>query len=99
MKVKVEDAYEDGYEASRIIEILGPEPDPEDLDVERERTYSNGDVSDVDWWEANVYEHTGDGHGLPENHGGSRTLDSCSEATIIEADNPALVGLSHEWLG
>lgn len=99
MKVKIEDTYEDGYEAERVIEILGPEPDPDDLDEVRERTNAAGEISEWDWWDAEVQPHTGDGHGLPENHGGKRTLEACSEAEIIEADNPALVGRSYEWLG
>lgn len=99
MKVKIEDEYEDGYEAERIIEILGPEPDPDDLEVERERENAAAEVSEWSWWDAEVYPHTGDGHGLPENHGGTRTLDCGSEATIIEAENPALIGLSYEWIG
>lgn len=99
MKIKIEDGYEDGYEASRVIEVLGSEPDPDDLDKERERTNSQGETCVWNWWDAEVYPHTGDGHGLPENHGGTRTMSACSEATIIEANNPALVGMCNEWLG
>lgn len=98
MKILIEDTYEDGYEAEREIEIAGPEPDPDDMDVEREREDADGAVSTWTWWDAFVYPHTGDGHGLPENHGGPRTLDASHEATITEAINPALVGLTSEWV-
>lgn len=99
MKIRITDDYEDGYSSTRIIEVTGPEPDPADLEKERERTNSNGETSVWTWWDAEVFPHTGDGHGLPENHGGDRTLEAASDATIIEAENPALVGESYEWIG
>ena len=38
MQIRITDDYEDGYSATIVIEITGPEPDPTDLEKERERT-------------------------------------------------------------
>lgn len=98
MKIKIENIYEDGHECSKVVE-LADEPTAADINVERERSYSNGDVSEGEWWDAAVYEFTGCGWGKPENHGGKRTLTAASTATITEANDPQLVGMSQEWIG
>lgn len=43
------------------------------------------------WWERHVWPHTGDGKGQRE--------PATYTATIIEANNPALVGQEWEWSG
>jgi hypothetical protein len=49
--------------------------------------------ADMDMWFQDVaYEFTGDGHGV------GTKLGSCYTVTIMEAENPALVGLSEEWI-
>lgn len=76
---------------------------PRTVKVKIENVYSDGHESesevvvaapdgDLDeWWNEVVHEHTGDGHGIDPDIG------SCLTATIIEADDPALVGQSTEW--
>lgn len=51
-----------------------------------------GDDLDA-WWDEVVWPETGDGHGADED------LGSCYTATILAADDPALVGQSFEWVG
>jgi hypothetical protein len=49
-----------------------------------------------DWWEDEVWPHTGDGHGADDEN-----LGVCYTATIISAgkgDNPQLVGEENEWV-
>jgi hypothetical protein len=43
------------------------------------------------WFEDVVYPHTGDGHGI------GKDLGSCHVATIIAADDAALLGENCEW--
>ncbi len=43
------------------------------------------------WWESVVWKETGDGHGVDR-------IGSCYTATIVESDDPALVGESYEWV-
>lgn len=45
-----------------------------------------------DWWDEEVFEHTGDGHGAKHPK-----LGSLHEARIIRADDPTLVGKEMEW--
>ena len=71
--------------------------------VRIENTYSDGHESMREamlpapngaldeWWQEVAFPETGDGHGIEGR------LGSCYTATIIKADNPALVGLSEEW--
>ena len=70
--------------------------------VRIENAYSDGHESQTDvpvrapggdieeWWQDEVYPHTGDGHGVDG-------LGSYYKATIIHADEEELVGLSMEW--
>lgn len=73
------------------------------MKIKVENTYSDGHEStvfhDVDeatlplddedaLWDE-LWTYTGDGHG--------QNLDAIYEITILEAANPALVGLSHEF--
>lgn len=73
--VRIENTYEDGHESTLEVEVGDP-PNVDDLE---------------DWWEDQVWEHTGDGHALGSGMG------AWYEATIIEADDASLVGLSMEW--
>jgi hypothetical protein len=59
------------------------------LEVEVESPEVPTDLEE--WWEERVWEHTGDGHALGSGMG------AWYEATIIEADDASLVGLSMEW--
>lgn len=77
--VKIENAYSDGHESEREVEIEGPA-----------EFYAN-DLEE--WFMEVVYEHTGDGHG-DGSHG---KLGSCYVATILKADDLALVGKNFEW--
>lgn len=52
----------------------------------------DGDLDD--WFDRVVYPHTGDGHGARYS-----SLGSCYTATIVAADNAALVGAECEWSG
>lgn len=79
-----------------------PEP-PSTVTVQIENTYSDGHRSThtakvpaptgtvIQWWEEVVYSETGDGHGAGAD------LGSCYTATVIAADDPALVGQTYEW--
>lgn len=74
------------------------------LTIKVENTYSDGHESEQthavlvdsfldeeDLWD-NLYEYTGDGHGV------GRDLDAIYTVTILEApDHPWLVGLTNEW--
>lgn len=44
-----------------------------------------------DWWDEHVHDLTGDGHPCGASE------DAMYEATIIAADDPALVGQKMEW--
>lgn len=74
--VKVTNTYEDGHTSQTVVDVDGPE-DPTDLD---------------EWWEDEVFPHTGDGHG--DAH---PKLGAGYEAEIIHADEPSLVGQRTEW--
>ena len=75
--------------------------------IKIENTYEDGHesvvtVNDIDdpvdpvdldeWWEDTVFPHTGDGHGADHPN-----LGCYYTATVVEAADPALVGLSREW--
>jgi hypothetical protein len=72
--------------------------------VKIENAYSDGHESEREvliaaptgdvqtWFEEVVYEYTGDGHGIGFDGG------SCYIATVIAADDPALLGQSYEWI-
>lgn len=51
-----------------------------------------GDLDE--WFNEMVFEYTGDGHG----DGRSGKLGSCYVATIIEAEDPNLIGQNFEWI-
>jgi hypothetical protein len=76
--VRVENTYEDGHESATVVEV----PAPTSLDEE----------TIEDWWETEVFPHTGDGHGAD-----NPKLGSWYEATITRADEPTLVGKTMEW--
>lgn len=75
--VKVENYYSDGHESTHEAVVLAP---------------ANLGPDDVEqWFEDDVYPHTGDGHGV------GKDLGSCYVATILATDNPVLLGLTYEW--
>ena len=73
--VRIENTYEDGHESTNTVEVDAP-ADPTDLE---------------DWWDEEVFEHTGDGHG--EKH---PKLGSLHECTVI-AGPAEMVGQVMEW--
>lgn len=77
--IRIENTYEDGHESETTVEVEDPE-EPDDADYMEE------------WWDTEVFEHTGDGHG--EKH---PKLGALYTATIINADDKKFVGLSREW--
>ena len=82
--VRIENTYEDDHECAAEFVVPAPPEGAETL---------------TDWWGAHVSDLTGCGHGLPENHGGPRTLDCYSEARIISASpvNGRWLGETWEW--
>ena len=72
MRIKVENAYSDGYESTVFHDVVDATV-PADEDA---------------MWEE-LWTYTGDGH--------STSLDAIYEVTILQAANPALVGLSREF--
>jgi hypothetical protein len=80
------------------------------LTIEIENTYTDGheskttvelpvpDQVDDTWWQDTVFEHTGDGHYNDVYEETGERLGSCYTATIVKAEDPALVGLDYEWL-
>lgn len=72
--VKIENTYADGHESTVRIRLAAPE----ELD---------GDSID-DWWNNDVFAHTGDGH--------SETMDASYEAKVLEGPEP-LAGATYEW--
>jgi hypothetical protein len=76
VQVFVENAYSDGHGSTHEAWVAAPQ-DPDDLE---------------DWWQDEVFEVTGDGHGA-ENP----KLGSYYKATIIAAGVESLVGLTCEW--
>lgn len=89
MKIRIENSYTDGHESESVVEIF-EEPSLDMLDADYD---GPEDWDGADWWQGVVYEYTGDGHGAAVPG-----LGSCYIATIVEADNAALVGKSNEWL-
>lgn len=76
MIVEIENAYSDGHTSTVRVVVVDP-AGPADL---------------ADWWDREVSQHTGDGHGRDSR------LGFCYSATIV--DGPAdLVGSSYEWIG
>lgn len=75
VKLLMENAYEDGHESKRTVDVPAPV----------------GDIDD--WWDRVVLDETGDGHGVGND------LGYCYTATILEADDPVLVGEAYEWSG
>jgi len=75
--VRIENTYEDGHESVKEVEVPNPEEGWTDLDP---------------WWEDEVFQHTGDGHGMD-----NPKLGSWYEAEIIAADMPNLVGRRYDW--
>lgn len=45
-----------------------------------------------EWWDTEVFEQTGDGHGLGAD------LGSCYTATVLESTIPGAVGATYEWI-
>lgn len=84
MKIKVENWYEDGHESVLFYEV-------------DESAVTGMDLSDFeDAEDAMRYffsGYTGDGHGL------NNDLAYCHDVTIVEADDPALVGMKFEGYG
>lgn len=78
MRVRIENTYEDGHESTRVV-LISPPAAPEDSD----------DVED--WWDTEVFDQTGDGHGAEHPK-----LGSFHEATVISGPDP-LVGKTYEW--
>jgi hypothetical protein len=80
VQVSITSTYEDGHESE--VEVWVPAPE-------------GGTMPTEDWWQDEVFEHTGDGHGA-ENPG----LGSFYEATIIRVSDPndtTMCGLSYDW--
>ena len=75
--VRIENTYSNGHESENEV-FLYPEPTLDALD---------------EWWEDEVYPHTGDGTGEDSS------LGSFYTATIIAAGNPALLHQTREWDG
>ena len=46
------------------------------------------------WWEFTVWPLTGDGHGAEHPR-----LGHCYTASVVAADDDALIGASQEWAG
>jgi hypothetical protein len=84
MKVRITNDYSNGHHSEHTVEIE-TEPSLEQLKQDHDDEDS--------WWQEVVFDETGDGTGLDSS------LGFCYTATIIEANNPALVGQSEEWIG
>ncbi|MFJ2662523.1 hypothetical protein [Arthrobacter koreensis] len=74
VKVKIENSYADGHESEKIVLVAPPEEFDED--------------SIDEWWNNDVFAHTGDGH--------SETMDASYEAKVLEGPE-SLVGTTYEW--
>lgn len=72
--VKIENTYADGHESTVRIRLAAPEALDED--------------SIDEWWNNDVFAHTGDGH--------SETMDASYEAKVLEGPE-SLVGTTYEW--
>jgi len=88
VKILIENLYLDGHKCSEVIEL------PHDPGL-------LGFTEDAieEWWNDYVFDFTGCGHGAPENTPDGRTMDATYTATIIEADDPLLIGKSYDWSG
>jgi hypothetical protein len=83
VKVSIENVYYDGYEETRVVELAAPS-------AKHPLPADDDEWADDDsYWEFVVWPETGVG----------RDGDALYTATIIEADDPSLVGLTHEWGG
>lgn len=84
--VRVENRYTDGHRSTREVRIAAA---PDGLD----------DASVDAWFEAEVFDHTGDGHYVEVFEATGERLGSAYFATVVAApDHPQLVGRSFEWL-
>jgi hypothetical protein len=90
IKVRIENSYTDGHESESTVEVEAPQS-IEALDEVL-------DGAEDTWWQEVVFDHTGDGHYVEVYEETGERLGSCYTATIIEADDPALVGRTHEWI-
>lgn len=94
--VKIENAYEDGHESTRDVEVLDPacaghESTSGPAGVS---SYCNGTCDLETWWEEVVFAETGDGHGAA-----NPKLGTFYTATVIRSDIRELVGQTREWGG
>lgn len=86
--VRIDNEYSDGHKSSREVVAAAPRIAASDW---QDGSWS---VALEDWFNDEVYDETGDGHG-DGSHG---KLGSCYTATIIAADDPRLVGEEYEWI-
>ena len=78
LTITVDNAYSDGHQSQQTHQVV----------VELD---GSGGLDGL--WE-HLYEYTGDGHGVDDDHG------YCHTVTIVDSpDRPGLVGLSNEWVG
>jgi hypothetical protein len=82
VKVEIENVYGDGYEQTNVVELPAPS--------KRHPLPADDEFDDESYWEAVVWPETGCGH--------YADVGSCYTATIIEAKDPELVGLTYEWV-
>lgn len=83
MKIKIENNYADGHESTAIQETQAANGWPAEPPLDHLE----------EWFEDEGFSYTGDGH-TDEN---GRSVDAGYKITIVEAENPALVGRSYEW--
>jgi len=74
VRVKIENAYSDGHESETVELVSAPPDDPEMLDA---------------WFSDEVYQFTGDGHGIDFDGG------SCYTATVLDGK---WAGHTYEWI-
>ena len=74
--VRISNTYSDGHSSTQDVALDDPPRGGDEL---------------ADWWEATVFEHTGDGHGIGVD------LGSYSLAMIVKADDDSLIGLYADW--
>lgn len=80
--ILIENSYTDGHQCEQIVQLTAP-----------------SDASDLDeYWEDVVYPHTGDGHAVEVYEATGASLGTFYTATITEAADPALVGMTNEWI-
>lgn len=75
MKIKITNTYA-GRVSTTVVEI---------------EEAGRDDIDDPNWWDEEVWPHTGDGHGQSES--------AWYDAEIIEAADESLVGQTYEWGG